>query len=230
MKIRDLHRWDVTYREAVALQNRLRRRLDLRGRTGRIRRLAGADVSYERDGDRFIAGVVVLRYPGLELVEEATAVGRASFPYIPGLLVFREGPILLRAFARLSARPDVVIFDGHGVAHPRGLGIASHLGLYLGLPSIGCAKSLLVGEYREPGRERGERAPLLLEGRRVGTVVRTRTGVKPVFISPGHRMDIRTANRITLGAATRYRLPEATRLAHALVNRVRVSLPPAAGG
>jgi deoxyribonuclease V len=207
---------------AVRRQLELREALDLSGGPGRVRLVAGADISYDRGSDRFFAAVVVLALPGLEIVETATSRGRSPFPYVPGLLSFREGPLLLRAFARLRAEPDLAFFDGHGIAHPRGFGIASHLGLLLDLPSIGCAKKRLVGTHEEPGPEVGDTAPLLFEGRRVGAVLRTRRGVRPVYVSPGHRIKTAAAVRWTLRTGGGYRLPEPTRQAHLLSNRERL--------
>jgi deoxyribonuclease V len=210
-----------TWKGAVRQQLRLRGRLALSGSPRRVRRVAGADISYDKGSDRFFAAVVVLAWPGLAVVEEATASGRSPFPYVPGLLSFREGPLLLRAFRKLRAPPDLVIFDGHGVAHMRGFGIASHLGLLLDVPSIGCAKSRLVGEHGEPLRAAGSRTPLRLEGRVVGAVVRTRKGVKPVYVSVGHRIGLPAAVRWALRTCAGYRLPEPTRRAHILANRLR---------
>jgi deoxyribonuclease V len=210
-----------TYRSAVRQQLDLRGRVVAQGAPRRVRRVAGADISYDKGSDRFHAAVVVLAWPRLDVVEEATASGRSPFPYVPGLLSFREGPLLLRAFGKLRSPPDLVIFDGHGVAHMRGFGIASHLGVLLDVPSIGCAKSRLVGEHREPARERGSLTPLLLDGRRVGAVVRTRAGVKPVYVSVGHRIGLPAAVRWTLRTCAGFRLPEPTRRAHILANRLR---------
>jgi deoxyribonuclease V len=167
--------------------------------------------------------VVVLAWPSLEIVETATARGRSPFPYVPGLLSFREGPILMRAFRRLREPPDLVILDGQGTAHMRGFGIACHLGLLLDVPSIGCAKSRLVGEHEEPGVSPGDHVPLRHEGRRVGSVVRTRRGVKPVFVSPGHRIGHAAAVRWVVRTCRGYRLPEPTRQAHLAANRLRVA-------
>jgi deoxyribonuclease V len=205
----------------VRRQLELRRRLVLRGGPRRVRLVAGADLSYARESDRFFAAVVVLALPGLEVVERATAVGRSPFPYVPGLLSFREGPLLLRAFGRLTRRPDLVLIDGHGIAHMRGIGIASHMGLLLRTPSIGCAKSRLVGEHGEPGPAPGDWTPLVHEGRRVGAVLRTRRGVKPIYVSQGHRVSLAAAIRWTLRCCAGYRVPEPTRQAHILANRLR---------
>jgi deoxyribonuclease V len=214
-------RFPRTYAGAVKCQLELRGRLVRSGAPRRVRRVAGADISYDKGDDRFFAAVVVCALPGLEVVETVTATGRSPFPYIPGLLTFREGPLLMRAFRKLKAAPDLVLFDGHGVAHMRGFGVASHLGLLLDLPSVGCAKSRLVGEHDEPGPERGDWTPLRYEGRTVGRVVRTRPGVKPIFVSIGHRIGLAPAVRWTLRCCGRYRLPEPTRQAHLLANRLR---------
>jgi len=215
------HRWPTNYKDAVALQDKLRDRLVTRGAPKGVRLVAGVDVSYDKGSELYHAGVVVLSYPGLEFVEEAWASGESFFPYIPGLLSFREGPISLAAFKKLRNRPDLVIFDGQGFAHPRGFGLACHICLLLDIPSIRCAKSVLVGEYREPGKRRGSSSALVYKGETVGRALRTRDGVKPVYVSVGHRMTLEPACAFVLGCARGYRLPEPTRLAHLLVNRVR---------
>jgi len=201
----------------------LRDRLVLKGGPRRVRLVAGADLSYAKWSDRFFAAVVVLELAGLQVVEEVTLEGKSPFPYIPGLLSFREGPLLMRAFRRLKSRPDLVLFDGHGIAHMRGFGIASHLGLLLDLPSIGCGKTRLVGEHDEPGEKFGDQTPLVHKRRRVGAVVRTREKVKPIHVSPGHRIGIEPAVRWVLSCCGGYRLPEPTRQAHLLSNRARVA-------
>jgi deoxyribonuclease V len=221
MKIRRAHRFDVGYHEAVAIQEGLRSRVVRRGSVRPLRVIAGADVSYAKRAETMYAAVVVLDWPSLDVVEEVTAERRAKFPYIPGLLSFREMPALLAAFEKLQAKLDVIVCDGHGVAHPRGFGIASHLGVLLDVPTIGCAKKRLVGKHAEPGPEKGSRAPLRLGGRTIGTVLRTRSRVKPVFVSVGHRIGLSSAVAIVLETAVRYRLPEPTRLAHVLSNAAR---------
>jgi deoxyribonuclease V len=222
MDFAQLHSWSVTYREAAELQRELAERVILKDCLPRpVRLAAGVDVSYEKHGEKFFAGVVVLSLPEFEIVEEATACARVTFPYIPGLLSFRELPVVLDAFRSLRTVPDAVLVDGQGIAHPRRLGIASHLGLWLGLPTVGCAKSRLCGQHPEAGRKRGDMAPLLLNGERVGVVLRTRDGVKPLYISPGHLTDVPAAAKLVLACATRYRMPEPTRLAHHLTNRIR---------
>ncbi len=215
------HDWPADCGSAIALQHRLRRRIVLRPLPEPIRLVAGADVSYDRGSDLMHAGVVLLRLPDLACVCEASASMRVSFPYVPGLLSFREIPALIEAFRQLDGRPDVVICDGQGIAHMRGIGLASHVGLVLGVPAVGCAKSRLVGEHRPVGAGRGRRARLWYDGRIVGSVLRTRDGVRPVYVSPGHLADIPTSVRLVLRCATRFRLPEPIRAAHSLVTRVR---------
>ena len=222
MKIRNLHDWDVDYRAAVAIQEGLRGKLILEDRLSKnIRFVAGADVSCNRGDDRVWAAVVVLDAATLEVIEEAGHSERARMPYIPGLLSFREGPVVLKAFEKLRRRPDAILFDGQGIAHPRGLGLASHMGLILGIPSVGCAKTRLIGSFEEPGDRRGSHSPLVHEGRQIGAVLRTKDRVKPVFVSPGHRVSLERAVDIVLACARRYRIPEPTRQAHMLVNRMR---------
>ena len=186
-----------------------------------LRLVAGADVSFTRRSPELYAAVVVLDLESGEVVERRGVRAAARFPYVPGYLSFREVPALLRAFDRLSRVPDLVVADGHGRAHPRRFGLACHLGLLLDLPTLGCAKSPLVGAYREPGTRRGAHTQLVHEGEVVGSVLRTRTGVRPVFVSVGHRIDLESARRAVMRLARRYRLPEPTRAAHGEVNRIR---------
>ncbi len=215
------HRWDVTVAEARAIQERLRDRVERRDRFGRIRRVAGADVAFG-DGQAH-AAVLVFAYPDLQLLETAHAMAPLTFPYVPGLLTFREGPALLKAFAALKARPDLILFDAHGLAHPRRFGLACHMGVLLDRPSVGCAKSLLVGEWNcEALREdHGAWTPLVLEGKRIGAAVRSREATKPVFVSIGHRISLPSAIRLALGCCTNYRIPEPTRQADILVSRLK---------
>lgn len=214
MRIRSLHRWDLSPRRAIELQRRLAAEVRLEPFKSMPRLVAGADVSAPRGRGKVVAAVAVLRLPDLEPVEVVRAERPASFPYVPGLLSFREAPALLAAFRRLKARPGAVIFDGQGLAHMRGLGLACHMGLWLGVPSVGCAKSRLVGEHGPVGEERGSRTPLVFKDRTVGAVLRTRAGVKPVYVSPGHLTDVGGAVELVLTCTGRYRLPEPTRLAH----------------
>jgi deoxyribonuclease V len=183
--------------------------------------VAGVDVSYDTRTPTVYAAVVLMRLHDHEILETATATRPATFPYIPGLLSFREAPAVLQAVTRLTRRPDCLLCDGQGIAHPRRFGLACHLGLLLDLPSIGCAKSILVGEYQEPPEKRGGFRMLIDRGERVGIILRTRDGVEPVYVSPGYRMSTQQAREIVLKATGRYRVPEPTRQAHLLVNRLR---------
>src|SRR6185436_1916550 len=193
-----LHRWPRTPRAAIALQNALRPKLKLGGGPRAPKTVAGADLSYDLATRQLYAVVVVLGFPSLELLETSTEIREVTFPYVPGLLTFREAPAVIAAWKRLRRRADVLLCDGQGIAHPRGIGLAAHLGLFLDVPTIGCAKSLLVGEHGRLGRRRGATAPLRHNGRMVGTAVRTRAGVKPLYVSPGHRVGFACAVRLTL--------------------------------
>ncbi|MBI3128181.1 MAG: endonuclease V [Candidatus Tectomicrobia bacterium] len=217
-----LHSWSLTPAEAILLQRELRSRVSLEPRRRPPRTIAGADISMPRFGRRAAAAIVVCSLPGLAVVEESLASGELRFPYVPGLLSFREGPLLEAAFRGLKRRPDLLLVDGQGIAHPRGLGIASHLGLRLGLCTVGCAKSRLWGEETEPPPARGGWSPLKgPDGGVVGAALRTRAGVKPVYVSPGHGIDLEGAIRWTLAAAPRYRIPEPLRAAHERANAER---------
>ncbi len=221
MIIPETDRWDISPKEGIELQKKLKREIKLTPLASLPETVAGADVSYNKGSNIFFAGIVLLSFPGMEIIDEVSAAGRVDFPYTPGLLSFREGPVLIEAFRKLETAPDLIMFDGQGVAHPRGLGIASHMGLILNIPSIGCAKTKLCGDYGEPGLEKGSSSPLLMKGKEIGTVLRTTNGVKPLFVSPGHLVDIRDSMDIVLTCSKKYRLPEPTRQAHLLVNRVR---------
>ncbi len=216
MQIRKLHRWDVSPDEAVRLQEALRRQVVAENCLGEVTAVAGVDVSVRGEVAR--AAVVVLRFPDLALMEVARAEAPASFPYIPGLLAFREAPAILTACERLQAEPDLFIFDGHGLAHPRRMGIATHVGLFLDRPTVGCAKSLLCGAHPPLPPQAGSWVPLKDQGEVVGAAVRTRAGVKPVYVSAGHRVDLEAAVRYVLACCRGYRLPEPCRRAHAAAN------------
>ncbi len=209
--LRDL---PLTPREAIALQQRLRERVIRRRTFRRLRLVAGVDVSVKDDLSR--SAVVVLTFPEMEVVESATAERPVEFPYVPGLLAFREVPVIREAVRKLSTRPELLLVDGHGYAHPRRFGVACHLGVELDVPSIGCGKSLFVGRHREPAAKRGGRARLHHGGEAIGTVLRTRDGVRPIFVSIGHRIDLATAVRVVLRCCTKYRLPEPIRYADML--------------
>lgn len=197
------------------------RRLRLRAPRRALRLIAGADVSYTRGDARFFAAVVLWDAETRETVEIATNVGASPFPYVPGYLSFRELPTLLDAFGRLRRTPDCAMFDGQGIAHPRRFGLACHGGMILGLPSLGVAKTRLVGEHKAPGARPGAWAPLVDKGETVGAALRTRSGVKPVFVSAGDRIDLETAIALALRCCAGRRIPEPTRLAHIAVNALR---------
>ena len=211
MKVRKLHRWDVSPAEAREIQVRLRERMERGDRLGVVRRVAGADVALDLKRRRAIAGVIVYRFPEMEEVERAWATRALQFPYVPGLLSFREAPALLAAFAKVRRAPEVIFCDAQGYAHPRRFGLACHLGVLLDRATIGCAKSRLIGEHEEPGREAGEWRPLGHEGEQIGAVVRTREGVKPIYVSPGHRVSLERAIELVLAVCDGYRIPRPTR-------------------
>jgi deoxyribonuclease V len=210
--------------EAIRLQEELRGRVVTRDEYPRVlRTVAGMDVSYDRRSPWIFAAVVVLRLPTFEMVDLADVRTRATFPYVPGLLSFRESPAGLAAWERLSIHPDCLLCDGHGYAHPRRFGFACHFGLLVGIPTIGCAKSVLVGEYGEPGEKRGSVSTLVHDGEVVGMATRTRDATSPVFVSAGHRISLCRAVEVVLACSPRYRIPEPIRRAHALVNRLRTA-------
>ncbi|MEQ8672836.1 MAG: endonuclease V [Aggregatilineales bacterium] len=213
MHINHLHKWDVTPKEAIAIQNEFRGKLENRPLDfDAIQLIAGVDVSVKNNVSQ--AAVVVMTYPQMEVVETALAKQPTPFPYVPGLLTFREGPALDEAFEKLTNVPDVFLFDGMGRIHPRRMGIAAHLGLWLGKPTIGCGKTHFLGTYDTPALEAGSYTALTDKGEQLGVVLRTRTNVKPVYISPGHLCDIESATRFVLATTSRYRLPHPIRLAH----------------
>ncbi len=213
------HRWDLTPEEAAALQRDLAAKIERQNRMGPLKHVAGVDVSVRDDVGQ--AAIAVLDLEGLSLVEYAVVTRTITFPYIPGLLTFREGPAVLEALAQLKTAPDLLMVDGHGFSHPRRIGIASHLGLAADLPSIGCAKSRLVGQHDEPGEDASSQVPLVDGGEVIGAVLRTRQGVKPMYISIGHRIDLATSIQIVLACCRGYRLPETTRWAHRIAGGER---------
>jgi deoxyribonuclease V len=206
------HSWDLSPQEASDVQSDLAARVERQLRMGPVRHVAGIDVSVRDDVAR--AAVVILDFGGLDPVDYAIATRPVTFPYVPGLLAFREGPAVLDALERVSTTPDLLIFDGQGLAHPRRLGIASHIGLLVDMPAIGCAKSRLCGQHDEPGEEPGEYASLVDKGEAIGAVLRTRRRVKPVYVSIGHRVDLATSVEYVSACCRGYRLPETTRWAH----------------
>jgi len=212
MQVRALHRWDLSPKEAMAVQQRLRTQVVVRNELGTVQTVAGVDISVA--GGRAHAAIVVLRFPSLEPLEAAEADLPLTFPYVPGLLAFREAPAILAALQALRTEPDLFVFDGHGLAHPRRMGIATHMGLVLDRPSIGCAKSRLCGEHGEVGPAVGDYAELRDGDEIIGAVLRTRQGVLPVYVSIGHKVDLGTAMAYVLRCGAGYRLPEPTRWAH----------------
>ena len=222
---RRLDRWDVSPSEAIAIQRELSSKVEISELCGPARYIAGLDAAFTPDEKWCVAALVLWDLRDRTVVEQRVARSRCTFPYIPGLLSFREAPALLAALKKLKTQPDVLICDGQGLAHPRRFGIACHVGLLAGLPSIGCAKSILVGKHCELKPARGSKVPLEDRGERIGTVLRTRDGVNPVYVSVGHRIDLPGAEKIVLQCAIRYRLPEPARLADQLSKIARKGLP-----
>jgi deoxyribonuclease V len=214
----------VSPKHAIEIQKRLAKRVRASKPTGEIRLVAGADAAFSPDGASCIAAVVVWDLLDRKVVEEKVAVSPLRFPYVPGLLSFREAPAVLAALRKVRRRPELILYDGHGRAHPRRFGIACHVGVISGIPTAGCAKSRLVGCHSGPAHQRGSRADLIDRDEIIGGVLRTQDGVRPVFVSVGHKIDQPTAERYVLQCAIRYRLPEPTRLADILVARVKRQL------
>jgi deoxyribonuclease V len=212
--MKPLHPWKVTPEEAIRIQENLRHRSNLQKTFSRVRTIGGGDVSYQKEGNFLFGAMVVLSFPQMETLDVSTACGRISFPYLPGLLTFREGPILIKTFQKLRIRPDILIFDGQGIAHPRGIGLATHLGIWFNLPSIGCAKTPLLGEPDTPRLAKGSFELIQKDGKEVGVVLRTKDRVRPVFVSPGHRIDLPTSIRLILESCQGFRIPEPLRGAH----------------
>ena len=237
MQTKKLHSWDLSYSQARDCQKRLASRVRITALKKQPKLIAGIDCAFSKDGKKIIAAVVVLKLPDFFPIETAYALRKVTFPYIPGLLSFREAPVCIAAIKKLKTRPDIFIIDGQGIAHPRRLGLAAHLGLFFNKPTIGCAKSRLTGFFEDPPPEKG--AYSLLKDKKsakqdtqhairdtqyetIGAVVRTRTNVKPLFVSVGNKCLLKDAIKITLGCTTKYRLPEPTRLAHQLVSKLRL--------
>jgi deoxyribonuclease V len=218
-----LHDWDLTPTEAVALQRELAAQVDTSTPLGKLDLVAGCDVSYDRGSPWLYAAVVVVRVADLTPVESVVTRAEVKFPYVPGLLSFREAPPVLAAWERLCVEPDAVILDAQGIAHPRRLGLACHVGLWVDRPCVGCAKSRLVGESDEPGPRPGDAVPLRVNGKPVGAVLRTAARAKPVFVSPGHRVNLEGAVAVVRATLSRYRQPVPTRLAHIAANQARAT-------
>jgi deoxyribonuclease V len=227
--MKKLHSWNMSYSRAREVQAELACKVEFTPLKKKPQLVAGLDCSFSRDGERIFAVVVVLRPPKFELVETVSASRKVTFPYIPGLLSFREAPVCVAAIEKLQNQPDAFIIDGQGIAHPRRLGLAAHLGLFLDQPTIGCAKSRLTGTYEEPSLDKGaysllkdEKGKQNMQSEIIGAVVRTRTNVKPVFVSVGHKCILEDAIRVVLNCAVKCRLPEPTRLAHQTVSKLKL--------
>ena len=219
MRLKNLNPWDLSPAQAVATQRQLVELVE-GGCLPRVRTVLGVDVSYLRTEQKFTACAILVELPDLTPLDSCCGVGRVTFPYVPGLLSFREIPPLLPILKK-APRPDLIIVDGHGIAHPRGFGLACHIGLITGVPTIGCAKNLLVGTSEKPGPERGDVAPMTYDGNLVGYALRSRKGSKPLYISPGHKLDPEEAVKGVQMCLKGYRLPEPTRLAHKLTQRTK---------
>ena len=214
VRVEQLHTWQVSPAQALDLQRRLAAQVSRNNEVTTPRLIAGVDISAGKAGGMATGAVVVLNYPELRLVETRVVSGKLELPYIPGLLSFRESPLTLAACQELTVTPDLILVDGQGIAHPRRMGLASHLGLFLNTPTIGCAKSLLCGQHEEPGTEPGSYAEVVDRGEIIGAALRTKLGVKPVYVSIGHKVDLNTAIYWVMNCCRGYRLPEPTRLAH----------------
>ena len=222
MNIKQLHNWNLSYAQARDLQNTLARKVRFSALKRTPKTVAGIDCAFSKDKKRIGAIIVVLEYPTLKIVETARAVAEVGFPYISGLLSFREAPVCIQAAEKLKITPDIFLIDGQGIAHPRRLGLASHLGLFLDKPTIGCAKSRLIGKFQPPPAEKGSYSPLTDKNEIIiGAVLRTRTNVKPLFVSIGHKCTLDDAIKITLACTPKYRLPEPTRLAHQMITKLK---------
>ncbi len=221
MKIQNLHSWNVTPKEAIAIQKTLFNKIDLKRGFGRIRLIGGIDASFSKDGSIAYGCLVVLDFGKLEIIEIVRRKTRLRFPYIPTLLSFREAPCVLECLRCCKRNPDLILVDGQGTAHPRNLGLATHIGILVDKPTIGCAKTRLYGEYEEPGPHKGDWSYLVKAKERLGAVLRTRDSVKPIFVSPGHKIDTVSSVDVVMRSLTRYRIPEPIRQAHILCNEYK---------
>jgi deoxyribonuclease V len=221
VEIKSLHDWPENPNEALAIQKALRVEIIADHDIGKLEYITAVDTAFNDRNNRLYAAAITVKYPELIDVEREVAEMETEFPYIPALLAFREGPVILKALSRLKTDPDVIIFPGHGIAHPRGFGLASHLGLLADIPSIGCARRILCGDFRNPPPQKGGCSSLFVGDIEVGFVYRTKENVKPMFISPGHRCGIREALDIIIKCDTGYRMPEPLRLAHLFANKYK---------
>lgn len=221
MIYKNLHNWNVSPSEARNIQSQLKDNIVISPLNKDVQFVGGADVSFDKGSNLVFAAIVILNLPDLSIVERKGVAEIVDFPYIPGLLAFREGPPMLYSWEKIKKKPDVMMFDAQGLAHPRRMGLATHIGLYLDISSIGCAKSVLVGQYQEPGEKAGEFTPLEDKGEIVGAAVRTKDRVNPVFVSIGHKVELSDAVNLVLQCSRGYRIPEPTRQAHLAVNKLR---------
>lgn len=221
MKTRNLHEWNLSCKEAIEIQRRLASQVRFTAMKKKPNIIAGLDCAFGNGGKRIFAAAVVIDLSDFSIIETTTANRKVDFPYIPGLLSFRETPACIDAIEKLKNTPDCFIVDGQGIAHPRRLGIASHIGLLIDKPAIGCAKSRLIGTFDEPASKKGSFSPLMDSEEKTGAVLRTRTDVKPVYVSVGHKCTIDNAISIVLECTTKYRLPEPSRLVHQLVGQAK---------
>jgi deoxyribonuclease V len=222
MKIKRLHNWNLSISQAVALQKSLSSKVRMIRLRNQPKTVAGIDCAFSKDKKKIIACVVLLKLPGFELIETVNTVQKLGFPYIPGLLSFREAPACIAAVEKLKHQPDAFLIDGQGTAHPRRFGLACHLGLFFDKPTIGCAKSRLIGSFEDPAIKKGSYSPLKDGQETIGAVVRTRTNVNPVFVSVGNKCMLDDAIKIVLNCTTKYRIPEPTRLAHQMVSILKL--------
>ena len=221
MHVDEPHSWNLSVKQARELQKKLAQKIQIRTMPRQIKTVAGCDVAYNKESEQLIAGMVILRFPDLTIIDEITVSEPITFPYIPGYLSFREAPAILNLIKSYHRSIDLFLFDGHGIAHPRGLGIAAHIGVLINKPSIGCAKKRLIGTFEVPGEQKGSQTELYYEGRVVGRVVRTKDRVKPIFISIGHAVNLGESVDFVLNCCLKYRLPEPTRLADVAVARAK---------
>lgn len=223
MKVNHLHNWNLSLPQAKALQSKLASQIEITRITTEIKLIAGIDCAFTDKGSKIIAVVVVLSFPDLKIIETTFAIEEVTMPYVPGLLSFREAPACIKAVEKLNITPDIFMVDGQGIAHPRRLGIASHLGLFFNKPTIGCAKSRLIGSFEYPSAEKGTFTPLFDKDQIIGSVLRTKKNIKPLFISVGHKCNLDDAIKITLQSTTKYRLPQPTRIAHETVTKLKTA-------
>jgi deoxyribonuclease V len=221
MKGQFSHSWQTDFKQAKIIQEELAKNVKIRKLPLPIKKIAGFDVSYLKSQDLLIGGMVVMKLPSLEVIETRIRTSPITFPYVPGYLSFREAPVLLDLISAYRKKIDLFLFDGHGIAHPRGLGIAAHIGVLIDKPSLGCAKKKLVGLFIPPALRRGATSNLIYQGKTIAKVVRTKTGIKPVFVSVGHRTDLQQGVGVILSCCRKYRLPEPLRQAHLLVTAWR---------